>query len=285
MQFIEKSDLMKRVGTPFRITLFIVLFATLANTMEAVEKKNLVLIETSLGNITIRLYDETPKHRDNFLKLVTSNFYDSLLFHRVIKDFMIQGGDPDSKLAARDSMLGGGGPGYTIPEEINLDLIHKRGALAAARLSDQVNPTRASSGSQFYIVWGRKYTNSELFDMESQKVDQSKKAYFYQLATSFQDTIKVMVKNNDRQGVQKLEDALVAKVEMEYEEHPEYGTFTDEEVKTYTTIGGTPFLDGDYTVFGEVVEGLDIVEKIQKAKSGEANRPIEDIRMKMTVIE
>jgi len=276
---------MKRVGHTFRITLFIVLLATLASTMEAAEKKNLVLIETSLGNIKIRLYDETPQHRDNFLKLVKTHFYDSLLFHRVIKDFMIQGGDPDSKLASRDSMLGSGGPGYTIPEEINLDLLHKRGALSAARLSDEVNPTRASSGSQFYIVWGRKYTRSELMGMESSKVENAKKAYFYQLATGFQDTIKVMIKNDDRKGLQKLQEALVAKSEMEFQQHPEYGKFSDDDIKTYTTIGGTPFLDGDYTVFGEVVEGLDVVEKIQNSKIGKADRPLEDIRMKMSIIE
>ncbi len=276
---------MKRVDTSFRITLLFVLFATLASTMEAAEKKNRVLIETSLGNITIQLYDETPKHRDNFLKLVESNYYDSLLFHRVIKDFMIQGGDPASKTAPRDSMLGSGGPNYTIPEEINLDLIHKRGALAAARLSDQVNPTRASSGSQFYIVWGRKYTLSELAKLEVQKIEQAKKAYFYQLATAIQDTIKSMIKDNNRQGIQKLEDALVAKVEMEFEQNPNLGKFSDSDVDVYTEIGGTPMLDGDYTVFGEVVEGLDVVEKIQKAKTGEADRPIEDIRMKMRIIK
>lgn len=276
---------MKRVDTSFRITLLFVLFATLASTMEAAEKKNRVLIETSLGNITIQLYDETPKHRDNFLKLVESNYYDSLLFHRVIKDFMIQGGDPASKTAPRDSMLGSGGPNYTIPEEINLDLIHKRGALAAARLSDQVNPTRASSASQFYIVWGRKYTLSELAKMEVQKIEQAKKAYFYQLATAIQDTIKSMIKDNNRQGIQKLEDALVAKVEMEFEQNPNLGKFSDSDVDVYTEIGGTPMLDGDYTVFGEVVEGLDVVEKIQKAKTGEADRPIEDIRMKMRIIK
>lgn len=285
MPQFKKSDHMKRVDTSFRITLLFVLFATLASTMEAAEKKNRVLIETSLGNITIQLYDETPKHRDNFLKLVESNYYDSLLFHRVIKDFMIQGGDPASKTAPRDSMLGSGGPNYTIPEEINLDLIHKRGALAAARLSDQVNPTRASSASQFYIVWGRKYTLSELAKMEVQKIEQAKKAYFYQLATAIQDTIKSMIKDNNRQGIQKLEDALVAKVEMEFEQNPNLGKFSDSDVDVYTEIGGTPMLDGDYTVFGEVVEGLDVVEKIQKAKTGEADRPIEDIRMKMRIIK
>lgn len=282
---------MKRVGNLSHIVLFIVLFATITSNMEAVEKKNLaekknlVLIETSLGNITIHLYDETPKHRDNFLKLVRSNFYDSLLFHRVIKDFMVQGGDPDSKLAPRDSVLGGGGPGYTIPEEIDLNLVHKRGALCAARLSDEVNPTRASSGSQFYIVWGKKYTKSELASMESSKVEQAKKAYFYQLASSLQDTIKTMIKNNDRKGIQKLQDALVMKSDMEFQEHPEYGRFTDEDIKTYTTVGGTPFLDGDYTVFGEVVDGMDVVEKIQNCKTGNADRPLDDIRMKMKVIK
>jgi len=276
---------MKRVGTSFRITLFIVLLATLASTMEAVEKKNLVLIETSQGNITIRLYDETPKHRDNFLTLVKSNYYDSLLFHRVIKDFMIQGGDPKSKLASRDSVLGNGGPNYTIPEEINPNFIHKRGALAAARLSDEVNPTRASSASQFYLVTGKKYTKSELIGMESDKLNRAKKAYFNLLATSIQDTIKVMIKNNDRKGLEKLEIALSGKVEMEYEQHPEYGKFTDDEIKTYTTQGGTPFLDGDYTVFGEIVEGIDVIDKIQKMKTDANNRPLEDVRMKMRVIE
>ena len=182
---------MKRADFLKRITLFGALFVLFAHSMEATETKNLVLIETPYGTIKVRLYDETPQHRDNFIKLVESQFYDSLLFHRVIKDFMIQGGDPESKNAPANAQLGAGGPGYQVPAEIVYpQLFHKRGALSAARTGDQVNPMKASSGSQFYIVWGKVYGENELKSMEQQKVQQAMRTHFNNLAFAQKDSIQ-----------------------------------------------------------------------------------------------
>ncbi len=198
------------------------------------EKQVMVKIETNKGTMTVKLYNETPKHRDNFIKLVKEGYYDSLLFHRVIKDFMIQGGDPDSRHAEAGKMLGNGGPDYTIPAEFDTRLYHKKGALAAARLSDQVNPSKASSGSQFYIVQGKAYTDEQM-DMISRQT-----------------------------GLQ----------------------FTAQQRNVYRTIGGTPFLDMNYTVFGEVVEGLSVIDKIAAVQTGRFDRPTEDVViLSMTVIE
>ncbi len=194
------------------------------------EKKNkMVEIVTDHGTMKVRLYDETPLHRDNFIKLVEEGYYNDLLFHRIIKGFMIQGGDPNSKNAGPEVQLGSGGPGYTVPAEIKSGLYHKKGALAAARMGDQMNPQKASSGSQFYIVQGSVVQESMLQQIAS------------------------------RSGI----------------------TYTPEQITTYTTIGGTPFLDGQYTVFGEVIEGMDVIDKIAAVKTLPGDRP--ELNVKMTV--
>lgn len=276
---------MKRADFLKRITLFGALFVLFAHSMEATETKNLVLIETPYGTIKVRLYDETPQHRDNFIKLVESQFYDSLLFHRVIKDFMIQGGDPESKNAPANAQLGAGGPGYQVPAEIVYpQLFHKRGALSAARTGDQVNPMKASSGSQFYIVWGKVYGENELKSMEQQKVQQAMRTYFNNLAFAQKDSIQAMQANNDTTGLDALEKELIAKTEAEFMLNPDKGRFTAEQKAVYTTVGGTPFLDGEYTVFGEVVEGLEIVAQIQRCQTGTADRPKSDITMTMRMV-
>ena len=254
--------------------------------MEANKKSNLVLIETSLGNIKIRLYDETPQHRDNFLKLVENGYYNGQLFHRVIKDFMIQGGDPDSKGAPAGKQLGAGEPGYQIPAEfVYPQLFHKRGALSAARTSDQVNPQKASSGSQFYIVWGSVYDANQIKNMEMQKKQQAMKAYFNSLANQKIATIQTLYQAKDNAGLDSLQKELIALTETEFKNNPEKGGFTPEQVQAYTTIGGTPHLDGEYTVFGEVVEGIEIVEKIQNCQTDSSDRPKSDITMKMSIIK
>ncbi len=240
-----------------------------------------VKIQTMLGDIIVRLYDETPLHRDNFVKLAKEGYYDGTLFHRVIKDFMVQGGDPDSKGAPAGKMLGMGGPDYTIEAEIKDNLFHKRGALAAARQGDQVNPERRSSGSQFYIAWGQVYNEGQLRQFSKQLRMQRVQAAFNDLAAEHRSEIIQMRKDRDRAGLQELQDRLIA----EAEKHVGNAGLTDEQIQVYTTIGGVPHLDGQYTVFGEVEEGLDVVEMIQGTATGRGDRPLDDIEMRVTVIE
>lgn len=240
-----------------------------------------VKIQTTLGDIVVRLYDETPIHRDNFMKLVKDGYYDSTLFHRVIKDFMIQGGDPDSKGAPAGKMLGVGGPDYTLEAEIKDGLFHKRGALAAARQGDEVNPQRRSSGSQFYIVWGQVYNEGQLRQYSKQLRMQKVQTVFNDLAASHRDEIMQMRRDRNRAALQELQEKLVAEAESKVGK----SGMTYEQLKIYSTIGGTPHLDGQYTVFGEVEEGLDVVEMIQNSATGRSDRPVDDIEMKMVVIE
>ena len=240
-----------------------------------------VKIETTLGDITVRLYDETPIHRDNFVKLVKEGYYDGTLFHRVIKDFMIQGGDPDSKGAPAGKMLGVGGPDYTLEAEIKDNLYHKRGALAAARQGDEVNPERRSSGSQFYIVWGQVYKENQLNQLGKQIRMQKVQDAFNDLAKARRDEIMQMRRERNRAGLQELQDQLIAEAENKVGKQG----LTDEQMKLYTTVGGTPHLDGQYTVFGEVEEGLNVVEQIQNTATGRADRPTNDIDMRMTIID
>ena len=240
-----------------------------------------VKIQTMLGDIVVRLYDETPLHRDNFIKLVKEGYYDGTLFHRVIKDFMIQGGDPDSKGAPAGKMLGVGGPSYTIEAEIKDTLFHKRGALAAARQGDQVNPERRSSGSQFYIVWGQVYSEGQLRQFSKQLRMQRVQETFNALAAEHRSEIMQMRKDRNRTGLQELQDQLIA----EAEKRVGHVGLTDQQMQVYSTVGGTPHLDGQYTVFGEVEEGLDVVEMIQGTATGRGDRPVEDIEMRVSVIE
>jgi len=195
--------------------------------------EQLIKIETSKGDMLIKLYDETPAHRDNMIKLINEGFYKDQLFHRVIKDFMIQGGDPHSTGAEKGQRLGSGNPGYTVPAEFHKDLIHKKGALAAARKGDNANPEQASSGSQFYLVQGRVLTPEE---------------------------VNILT----QRGV---------------------ASFTEETAEIYTSVGGTPHLDGAYTVFGEVIEGLEIIDSIAAIPCDAYDRPIEDVIYTISLIK
>ena len=242
------------------------------------EKRTLVKLETTMGNITVALYNETPKHRDNFIKLVKEGVYDSTLFHRVIKQFMIQAGDPDSKNASDTAMLGSGDVGYTIPAEFNPKFFHKKGVLAAARKGDDVNPEKASSGCQFYIVTGRKFTEPQLLGMENKINEQREEALFDSLARQHMKEIYKMRKAGDNAGLLELQDTLEAQA-RELADKEEKFRFTPEQIKAYSTIGGAPHLDGSYTVFGEVTEGMEVVDNIEIAKTNRADRPIENIRI------
>ena len=244
-----------------------------------------IKINTTEGEIVVRLYDETPKHRDNFIKLAKEGYYDGTLFHRVIKDFMIQGGDPNSKDAPAGKMLGTGGPGYTVPAEfVYPQLFHKRGALSAARQGDEVNPNRESSGSQFYIVWGKVYKPQELKQMERQLAMQQEQMVFNKLVADNRAKIMDLRRNRDQAGLQELQDDLIAQTKATCAEMPKL-EFTPEQVEAYTTVGGTPFLDNQYTVFGEVESGLDVVEKIQNTATAPGDRPKVDISMTMEVVQ
>ena len=242
------------------------------------EKRTLVKLETTMGNITVALYNETPKHRDNFIKLVKEGVYDSTLFHRVIKQFMIQAGDPDSKNASDTAMLGSGDVGYTIPAEFNPKFFHKKGVLAAARQGDDVNPEKASSGCQFYIVTGRKFTEPQLLGMENKINEQHEEALFDSLARQHMKEIYKMRKAGDNAGLLELQDTLEAQA-RELADKEEKFRFTPEQIKAYSTVGAAPHLDGSYTVFGEVTEGMEVVENIEIAKTNRADRPVENIRI------
>ena len=243
----------------------------------------IVKISTPKGDIRVRLYDETPQHRDNFVKLVNEGFYNGTLFHRVIKGFMIQGGDPDSIGAPAGKMLGTGGPGYNVPAEIVYpQLFHKRGALAAARQSDEVNPERESSGSQFYLVYGKVYTPQELKQMEKQMSMQQEQSIFNKLVQKNRSQILELRKARNQAGLQELQDQLIAETKKQMKELPA-PKFTPEQQETYTTVGGTPFLDNQYTVFGEVESGMEVVAEIQQCATLSADRPKEDISMTMTI--
>lgn len=233
-------------------------------------------IETTAGPIKIRLYDDTPLHRDNFLKLAKEGYYDGVLFHRVIKDFMVQTGDPDSKNAQPGAMLGAGSPDYTIPAEfVYPKHYHKYGALAAARTGDDMNPERRSSGSQFYIVTGKKYLPAQLSRMEEMSVQKQLQAYFMNLQRQKMDTIRALRLAKDSVGLENLRQELI----RETEANVKPVNMTEQQVRDYTTIGGTPHLDGQYTVFGEVLEGMDTIDKIQNAETDGHDRPIEDIKI------
>ena len=240
------------------------------------EKDALVELKTTAGDIIVELYNDTPLHRDNFLKLVGEGFYDGVLFHRVINDFMIQTGDPKSKDAQPGEMLGAGDPGYTIAAEIQYPKhYHKRGALAAARTGDNVNPQRRSSGSQFYIVTGRPVGEAQIENMYMRQHEEQLQSTFRKLAMEHRDSIENMQKAGDEAGLEALRQQLIKETESSVDIKP----ISDEMKQAYTTDGGAPHLDGAYTVFGEVIKGMDVVDKIQKAATDASDRPLEDIKV------
>lgn len=212
------------------------------------------------------------------------NSLEHIFVHRVIKDFMIQGGDPDSKNAVPGAQYGTGGPDYTIEAEIKPELIHKRGALAAARQGDEVNPERRSSGSQFYIVWGKTYNQGQMGQLAKQMDMQTQQAIFNQLVAEHRSQIMQLRRERDREGLMELQNELESQTYAKFHSMPNKG-LTDAQKEAYTTVGGTPHLDGQYTVFGEVTEGLDIVEKIQNTATAPGDRPKEDIVMNMVLVE
>ncbi len=241
-------------------------------------KETQILMKTSLGDIKLKLYNETPQHRDNFIKLVKEGQYNGLLFHRVIKDFMVQGGDVTSKDAPMSKQLGAGDLGYTVPAEfVYPKYFHKKGALSAARTGDEVNPEKESSASQFYIVTGKVYKDAELAQMEKQKEGRLKQSIFARLQKENSAKIKAAYQSGDKAELAIIRDTLVGKTEMEAEKRKDETKLTPEQREAYKTIGGVPFLDNEYTVYGEVTEGLDVVDAIQNVKTNRQDRPLENV--------
>ena len=273
---------MKRMVFLMVVTLFVVVISCGGNSKKA--KETVVKVTTDFGEIIIKLYDDTPKHRDNFVKLINEGFYNDLLFHRVMINFMIQGGDPNSRDSKPDEMLGSGGPGYTIPAEINGEYFHKKGAVAAARRGGPGNPEKNSSGSQFYIVQGKVFRTGELDTLEMAINKQRKDLMLRDNFEASKDKFNEFKEKNDKAGF----DILVAEIRAEVDSIYEAGTkykMSKEQRDAYSTIGGYPSLDGEYTVFGEVVEGLDVLDKIAEVKVNSANRPLEDVRMKIEIVK
>ncbi|MCH5231825.1 MAG: peptidylprolyl isomerase [Muribaculaceae bacterium] len=236
----------------------------------------LVELKTDMGDIIVKLYNDTPLHKENFLKLVKDGFYDGLLFHRVIDSFMIQTGDPDSKDAPAGKMLGSGDPGYTIAAEIDYPKhYNKYGALAAARTGDQFNPERRSSGSQFYIVTGRTMSEQQFDNMQMRMHEEQLQQTFRKLAYEHRDTIQKLQEAGDETALEELRQQLIKQTE----ESVDSRVIPENIKQDYVTKGGAHHLDGAYTVFGEVVKGMDVVEKIQKVETDSHDRPIEDVRI------
>lgn len=237
-----------------------------------------VLLHTSMGDITLLLYGDTPRHTANFVKRVKAGDYDGVLFHRVINDFMIQTGDPTSKNAPKGKMLGAGDSGEQIEAEFLFPkYYHHRGAIAAARQGDNVNPERKSSGSQFYIVTGRKFSPAQMDQMEHKAQMQHKQEVFDSLCKENRDSIMSLRRNRDQAGLQALQEKLVKQTEELTAAAPVI--YTPEMRDAYVNLGGAPHLDGQYTVYGKVLEGMDVVDRIEKAETDAHDRPVDDIKI------
>jgi cyclophilin family peptidyl-prolyl cis-trans isomerase len=241
----------------------------------------IVLIETEFGNIKILLYKETPIHHDNFVKLANEGFYNDITFHRVIQNFMIQGGDPSTKPMVEGDTIKLDDAGYVLDAEFVPTLFHKKGALAAARMGDNVNPEKQSSGSQFYIVQGKVFTEEELIALAEKKNEQFKNTTINNLIMNRANQIIDKGENPDFNLIVEELKNTIDSVKANTNKYQ----FTAEQIQVYTTVGGTPHLDKDYTVFGEVIMGLDVVDKIAAVQTGPADRPLKDVRMKIKVIK
>jgi peptidylprolyl isomerase len=282
--------MLRRITALLALPIIVVIFTSFIGA----DSRSKVLISTEFGDIKIVLFDETPKHRDNFLKLVKNGTIDSTLFHRVIKSFMIQGGDPDSKKAKKGAVLGNGDVGYTIPAEIHPNLYHKRGALAAARQGDDVNPNKESSGCQFYIVEGTVWTDSTLDQLIQQRWYQPAKQKIFDTYINKPENagtkaafVRAQMRNQQLRNPDSLNywvSVINPIIEAEFEKTP-HRTMTADQRKTYTTFGGTPHLDGSYTVFGEVVSGMDAVDVIAAQPKDKNDRPLRDVKMQVKVIK
>lgn len=239
-------------------------------------KYKFVVLETNLGTLKLKVYEDTPRHSENFLKLVKEKHYDGLLFHRVIEGFMIQGGSSDSRHAEKGTMLGIGDPGYVVEAEIRPEHFHQKGALCAARQGDEVNPGKNSSGEQFYIVQGKIYTDQELDRLEAGKLMDAKNKLGAQLFKPRQEEFRTYMQSGRRAQADSLIQAIQQEIDKQFKDYTAHLIPADRR-EIYKTLGGTPFLDGEYTVFGELVEGYDVLDKIAAQETDKTDRPLEDI--------
>lgn len=268
---------------------FIFVFAGLFVNMSCGQTENnkqekIVQIETEFGTIKMKLFNETPLHRDNFIKLTKEGFYTDLLFHRVIQGFMVQGGDPNSNNAEPGKMLGSGDLGYTIPSEINPKFFHRRGILAAARQGDQTNPEKRSSASQFYILQGKVFRSGEL-DSLQMKLEESRKMSMMQIRVkAIEPELNKLSNEGKKEELMARINAIRDTVAVEAAKLPPI-RFSEEQKKAYTTDGGYPSLDNNYTIFGEVIEGMDVIDKIAEQPTDQNNRPQKDIKFSITLIK
>lgn len=257
----------------FLLALFLIISFSFC-TSNRKEKVWLVSIETNLGTMKIRLYNETPRHRDNFLSLINKNFYDGMTFHRVIDEFMIQAGDPTTVISDKNS-TDGIDINYTIPAEFHPDLFHKKGVLAAARMGDDVNPDQASSSTQFYIVHGKVFNDQELEQLEERINNMRKQSLFFK---NIKEEEQKAFEKDEPLDYAEIQLAATLKTEEQLKNYMPY-IIPPDHWATYKVVGGTPHLDGSYTVFGEVVEGLDVIDRIAAVPTDKSDRPLDPIRM------
>lgn len=264
--------------------LILIYLLTSAATLTAQVKERMVVISTNMGDIKCKLYNDTPLHRDKFIQEAANGFYNGTLFYRVIKNFMIQGGSRDTKNAKPGQRIGYGDPAFTVADEIRPNHIHKKGALCAPRQPDEINPFKQSDISQFFIIQGKVYRSGELDTMEMAKNQPLQKEIQQRLMTP--QIIAQLQKLKEEKKVAEfraIANPIKEQMEAELRLHPERLKFTAEQRKAFTTVGGYPDLDGKYTIFGEVVSGFEVIDKIAALKTDANNRPLTDVRLKVVI--
>lgn len=265
------------------VLLFIIFSLT---TMCSQQKETHVLIRTNLGDIKVKLYNETPLHRDNFIKLVKEGFYEGLIFHRVINEFMVQGGDPTLRVSLQGEVADTTDLTYTIPAEFRTPAIyHKRGSLAAARYGDNVNPEKESSGSQFYIVTGKRFTEEELDYLEEERVNALRGSILTEIQQANVEKIKELYAAEDKEALADFRQSMIAEADSLIKVRKSEVTYTPIQRESYLKEGGTPHLDGGYTVFGEVVEGMDVVSQIERVETNAKDKPLQPIVFQMVLLD
>jgi cyclophilin family peptidyl-prolyl cis-trans isomerase len=264
----------------------VILSIVLLFSFQGIAQSVIVEISTNFGDMKFRLYNDTPKHKQAFIELAENGYYDGTLFYRVIQDFLIQGGSKSSKGAAPGKRIGYGDPDKTVDDEILPHYFHKKGALCAPRQPDEVNPWQQSDISQFYIVKGRVHTKGELDTMEMAVNRPIRKTIVRKhLTPDVRDELQMLKEEKLVEEFREIADEVKSKIETEYNLHPGVLEFSEEQVEAYTTIGGYPDLDGEYTIFGECISGFDVIDKIASLKTDKNNRPFTDVIIDVNVLE